>query len=483
MAYSDEAWGLVLNNNKKVAIYAPDTNFFIQCKDAAEIDWSLVSDADKVLLVVLNEVHREIDRLKSGGNTRRARRAKAISSQLRSLIVASQEEAELRASGPVVSLRLAPKLDPRRVRPEDYDSTSADERIAEEAMACSEGFFGGKLTLLSHDGMPLRAAQLMGVEVCPVPDAWLLPPEPSDQDRVIQKLNERVAALEKQGPIIDLRLDDEDASSISGGLTFYPPLTDVFIEDVMAALKTALPIQRPSAGKATSSIENIIRGFEPTPTEAGMRQHEAEYEEWVQKVEDFIGRLPRIYSLAEDGVEAHLVLSNGGSTPAEHLVVDVYAMGSIRLQEPREEDDEIEVPTIPQPPKARRNALFGGPSVYMDGPAYRDPLANFRFSTPRVARDRHDFYWDFDKPEASSQHCRGECEDFRHGLKDERIQLLLKWDEPKEGPIAGAIKVVVSATNMPLSVEKTIPVRLDVEVGDSEDLVRSIVLDDLGVSI
>lgn len=472
-----------MSSDKKTAIYAPDTNFFIQCKDAAEIDWSLVGDADKVLLVVLNEVHREIDRLKSGGNTRRARRAKAISSQLRSLIVASQEEAELRASGPAVSLRLAPKLDPKRVKPEDYDPSSADERIAEEALACSEGFFEGGLILLSHDGMPLRAAQLMGVQVCPVPDAWLLPPEPSDQDRAIQKLNERVAALEKQAPIISLRLDEEGATSIAGELTFYPPLAADFIESVMDALKSAFPVQRPSTGRATSPIENVFRGFEPAPTEADIREHQTKYDEWVNKVQDFIGRLPSIHNLTTDAIEAHLVLSNNGSTPAEHLVVDVSTTGGIRLQEPVDEDDKIEVPAIPEPPKPRRHTLFGGLSDYANGPAFRDPLANFRFNTPRPARNRHEFYWDFDEPEKNSEHCRGECEDFRHGLKDERIQMLLKWAEPSDCTIAGAIRVVVSARNLPAPVEKTIPVRLDVEVGNSEDLIRSIVLEDLGVSI
>lgn len=471
-----------MNRNDKTATYAPDTNFFIQCKDAAEIDWSLVSDADNVLLVVLNEVHREIDRLKSGGNTRRARRAKAISSQLRSLIVARQEKVELRAAGPAVSLTLAPRLDPKRVKPDDYDPASADERIAEEAKACSEGFFNGMLTLLSHDGMPLRAAQLMGVQVCPVPDVWLLPPEPTDQDRSIQKLNERVAALEKQGPAIGLRLED-DANSITWTLTFYPPLSNHFIEGVMDALKTAFPVQRPSTGKATSSIENIFRGFEPTPTEADIQEHEAKYNEWAQKVEDLISRLPNIHNLAADGIEAFLVLSNSGSTPAEHLVIDISAVGSIRLQEPADEDDRIEIPAIPSPPKPRRHALFGGLGDFSEGPAFRDHLANLRFDMPRVARSRHEFYWDFDEPEMRSEHCRGECEDFRHGLNDERIQLLLTWAEPNEGPITGAIKVVVSARNTPAPVVKTIPVRLDVEIGNSEDLIRSIVLEDLNVSV
>lgn len=472
-----------MNSEDKTAIYAPDTNFFIQCKDAVEIDWSLVSDADKVVLVVLNEVHREIDRLKGGGNTRRARRSRTISSQLRNLIVAGQDESEIKASGPTLSLMLAPKLDPKRAKPDDYDPTSADERIAEEAKACSERFFDGKLTLLSHDGMPLRAGQLMGVDVCPVPDAWLLPPEPSDQDKAIQKLNERVATLEKQSPDISLRLDDEGANSITGMLTYYPPLPDDFIDEVMNAIKDAFPVPRPSTGRATSSLENMVRGFDPTPSEADIRTYEKERQEWIQETADFISRLPDIHSRMADGIEAHLILSNSGATPAEHLVVDVFAMGSIRLQEPVDEDDRIEIPTLPQPPEPRRNSLFGGLYDRIDASAFRDPMTNFRFHTTRIARDRHEFYWDFDEPEARSEHCRGECEDFRHGLKDERIQVLLRFDEPKDTAVAGAIKIVVSARNMPASVERVIPVRIDIEVGNSQDLIRSIVREDLGVLI
>lgn len=473
-----------MSRDKQTTIYAPDTNFFIQCRDAFEIEWSLVSDADKILLVVLNEVHREIDRLKSGGNTRRARRAKAVSSQLRTLIVAGQEEAELRVSGPTVALRLAPKLDPRRSKPEDYDSSSADERIAEEALACSQRHFEGNLILLSHDGMPLRAAQLMGVQVCPVPDAWLLPPEPSDQDRAIQKLNERVAALEKQAPVIALHLENEDATSITGDLVFYPELSESFVKSAVDSLKRAFPIQqRNGRREATSPFESIIHGFEPTATERDFREYEDEYNKWVQKVENYINRLPHIHNVKTDGVETVLILSNNGSTPAENLVIDVSTEGNIGLQEPVDEDDKIEIPAIPKPPKLRRSMLLGGLADYVDGPKYRDPLSNFRFSTPRPARNRHEFYWNFDKPETCSKHCRGECEDFRHGLKDERISLLLRWNKPKERSIAGAIKVVVSARNLPAPFEKTIPVRLNVEVGDSEALIRSIIQEDLGISI
>jgi hypothetical protein len=192
--------------------------------------------------------------------------------------------------------------------------------------------------------------------------------------------------------------------------------------------------------------------------------------------------LPQIHSLTGDAVEAYLDLSNNGSTPAEHLVVDLTAVGSIRLQELRDGNDKIEVPEIPQPPTPPRIGL-GAMFDHTGGPAFRDPLAAMRFNTTRIARNRHEFYWDFDEPKMRSEHCRGECDDFRHGLKDERIKLCLTWDEPNEVAVVGAIKIVASAKNMPAPVEMTVPVRLDVEVGNSEELLRSIVLEDLGVAI
>jgi hypothetical protein len=472
-----------LNREEKTAIYAPDTNFFIQCKDAAELDWSLVSDAENILIVVLDEVHREIDRLKSDGNTRRARRARAISSKLRSLIVDNQEELALRMSSPAVSLRLAPRLDPKKVKPNNYDSTSADERIATEAKVCSEDFFNEKLTILSHDGMPLRSAKMMGLQACPIPDAWLLPPEPSDKDQAIQKLIARVAALEKQAPIIMLRLEGDAATNLTGKMTFYPPLTDSFINGVMLVVRRMSSVQQPGAGKATSAFENIIRGLESAPTNAETMEYEERFGKWIQKVEELISRLPSIHNLATDGIEGHIVLSNSGSMPAEHLVIDVLAEGAICLQKAMDEDDKIRIPTIPEPPKPRRYMLLEGLPDYAGGHRILDPLANFRISTPRPARNPHKFYWNFDEPKVASKRCRGECADFRHGLNDERIRLLLRWDEPKAGAIAGAVRIVVSARNLPSPVEKTIPVRLDVAVGDSEELVRSIILKDLGISI
>lgn len=55
-----------------------DTNVILQCADLAGLTWSDITDAENVELVVASTVMQEVDRLKSDGNARRARRARAF---------------------------------------------------------------------------------------------------------------------------------------------------------------------------------------------------------------------------------------------------------------------------------------------------------------------------------------------------------------------------------------------------------------------
>ena len=59
-------------------IYFPDTNFFLQYRDAPEIPWREVTAAPEVVLMVCPTVQGEIDDLKGDGNARRAGRARKV---------------------------------------------------------------------------------------------------------------------------------------------------------------------------------------------------------------------------------------------------------------------------------------------------------------------------------------------------------------------------------------------------------------------
>ena len=66
--------------------FAPDTNFFVQCKKADQLAWSDVTVADTIVLIVAKEVQREIDRHKNGGNARRAQRSRDASALFRTFL-------------------------------------------------------------------------------------------------------------------------------------------------------------------------------------------------------------------------------------------------------------------------------------------------------------------------------------------------------------------------------------------------------------
>jgi hypothetical protein len=46
--------------------------------------------------------------------------------------------------------------------------------------------------VLTHDTGPMASAKMVGVEIAPIPDEWLLPPETSEKDKAIKALEAKV---------------------------------------------------------------------------------------------------------------------------------------------------------------------------------------------------------------------------------------------------------------------------------------------------
>lgn len=82
-----------------------------------------------------------------------------------------------------------------------------------------------------------------------------------------------------------------------------------------------------------------------------------------------------------------------------------------------------------------------------------------------------------------STHCRSDYEDFRYGLKDEQIKLLVRWAEPAGNAIAGALKVLISARNLSSPMETTVPVRFEAQLGDTEAMVTALIEEELDVPL
>lgn len=122
-------------------ILLPDTNFFLQYRNPAELPWADIGAGDEVVLKVCREVLREIDNFKAGGNARRARRARDLSSRFRQM-VKDRQPVVLRAVNPKVVLSFAPRPPVGYVAPAALDMTKPDDRVIGDVLAAVQALGG-----------------------------------------------------------------------------------------------------------------------------------------------------------------------------------------------------------------------------------------------------------------------------------------------------------------------------------------------------
>jgi PIN domain-containing protein len=473
------------------AIYAPDTNFFLQCKDPEQIDWSLISDAPSVLIVVLREVQKEIDQLKSAGNMRRAARARKMSGVLRDLISSRAPEKPI---APNISISLAPRTSPTQTRHDLLDPSSADDRVVAESMACSREFYDGNLVLLTHDMYPLSIALDVGQAAVPIPDSWLLPPEPDEQSKVIARLQERVSALEGRHPEIGIQIlgpDGNPLTRIEAAMPYYAPLSDAFIDGAMKAVAARHPEHVSSANpllRAAAEVDPFKSWREPSERE--VLEYGKAYRGWMEDIREGLLNLADRLNEEREGFLLSVTLTNTGTSAADRMVIDLAFVGSIYAPAPLDDEDDdnsdegaFQLP--PAPPRGHMVSILDGMrSAYMGPLDYGQDFNKYSMPTPRIARDRHSFYWDYDEPEKESKHWRGECEDFRHGLQQEKIAVELKCEtEHLKQNAEGAIKLIISARNIAQPVSMTVPVRFVSEPLDPEIEARNLLLAAVDVTL
>lgn len=453
-----------------MACFVPDTNVFLQCRPLAEVDWREVTSDETVELVVVAQVYRELDRLKQGTSARRVRRARRWLELLRPVALGECDEVVLRERAPRVVLRLAPRLRPGALDGSVLDLEIADERIVAEALAFAQGGVAD-VGVLSDDGMALRAAREVGLGDVPLPSGWLAEPEPDEGQRRVAELERQVAGLLRQAPVIDVRavVDDTPVARIEATYTVWPELSSGFIAHAMTRVRAAYPGRRTAEGGAYVTIvgEAIDYG-------------QANYENWLAKVEKRLAASARFAFRFTDPFPAQLVLENTGGASADGLVVDVHARGAVRLVDPDALDDLREKlsESFPTPPKPRSMFALADVSESMLPPIPRFPVAPV--FTPRGVSE---FVWSFDTPQALSEAARGECDEFRHGLQPERFAYGLRPPLEASGECEGALVIRISARNLGSPQETVVPVRLRPCAGDTEARVAAQLKRDLGVDV
>jgi hypothetical protein len=373
-----------------------------------------------------------------------------------------------------VWLTRSPQLDLARSKPAVLDLSSPDERIVEEAYAASCAHFAGTLILLSHDSIPLECAHDVGLNAKAIPDAWLLEPEPNEQADQLKKLTDRIVLLEGRAPRLEFGLVG-DRNEIVTSMQYFPPLSEDFVSRAIEASARAHP------RKVRTFMDNL-RGDElysfvkaMLPSDAQWSHYETEYQEWLSSLDKRLRKIHLLLNATTQGATVDWKMVNSGASSAERLIVDIRPKGPIFF-------DNFEkgrkVPLgLPKPP-SQPTVTFGVSSLGFNAIG-RPPLSDL---SSILQRDRHEFSWDL-TPSKKATLCRGQCEEFRHGLQDARVSLTIRPSNPDGGDVSACVQFLISASNLANTMEAIVPVRIQLDVQNTELTVSDWLMRDLEVRL
>ena len=357
------------------------TNLFIQCRPLDELDWSAWNEFDEVHLIVSRPVQREIDNQKNRGNDRVGIRARRTHSLFRQIIVGAPDYKLIRDADSQVKLFIEPSCLPDPELADRLYYIKPDDTL----VGCLHTYRGenpvADARLLTHDSGPMGSAKMLGLPFIAIPDDWLVPPESTEAERTINRLENEVARLKKAEPefhIACLGGEGTEIDRLELDYQVYDPLTEDEVSKFIESLKSRFPLatdfrSKEPAERDPTSRHRRITGMKDIYTPASddeiTEYTETTYPAWVEScrktLADLHGDMQR-----EIGPPAIcFVASNEGTRPGKDALTTIQASGNFKICPPdpdendrQEEESEtkIELPPPPDPPQGKWTTTFGG---------------------------------------------------------------------------------------------------------------------------
>jgi hypothetical protein len=183
-----------------------DANIVLEGKPVADLPWEQVAATGTIRVLIVPRAMEEIDEKKRDGRLGPIARA---FNRLIGPSVTSGAPVVLRETGPRVELQMATCS---RIPWDDYDELDphdGDGRIVAEALHVRDVRSANRL-LISHDIKPLAYASGRGLPVHRASDDWLRGPEPSPQDKEINRLRQQLAEFRKDEPTFAITVEVSD---------------------------------------------------------------------------------------------------------------------------------------------------------------------------------------------------------------------------------------------------------------------------------
>lgn len=449
----------------KILRLYPDTNLFIQCRDAKTLDWSALGDFDAIEVVVSRPVQKEIDRQKSGGNARLARRARAASGLLREIATNNLAPKTIRESAPHVSVSLLVHLKPSVDLAGTLHYTEPDDAlvgIAHQYAADNPDF---EVAALSDDSGVMASCAATQTRCIAIPEEWLLPPEENKAEKELARLRRaepqfEVACIDGYGNAISsLKLDHVIA----------PALNESQVHELLAEARAKFPRVTDFSGalEPTGSVDaaalvlsRLTRMHMP-PSEEQIARYQKQYDTWETKLRSTLQGAHRELARERADLSICFRAENIGSRPATDALVTMEGLGPIQLRRPNDDEVAVEPPEnkLPRPPRPpQRSDIFGlinamRRSDFGLSHSLATDSARFRPPAPREAE------WFYYKPGplyAAAASISLSCDLWRHGVKAEEFHAEIEPGE--EGGNKGAVEFRIHAANLTDTVSLKVPV-------------------------
>ena len=496
--------------SRSIVYLFPDTNLLLQCRPLKDLDWSTWNEFDEVRLIVSAPVLREIDYRKNRGNDRAGKRARAASAMFREMLADGYKL--VHDGRPCVKLFVESQHGYSETLREHLNYQERDDQLIGTVYEFAERTPDAEVRLLTHDTTPLYTAKAYGLATDIIPDVWLLSPENTEPEKELTALRLENARLKNAEPQFESQCLDRAGIEIQRyecSFTWFDPLSDAEIDDLMQYLKERFPLvtdfgpQESAERGVEDSVYRLLGGkevFVPATDEEIRKYREESYPQWLEACKESLSNYHQTLQNRAVAPGVVFVAENRGTRPATDALITIEAEGSFQVKPPvQDEENEDDsngksksfqknrTTLLPPPAAPRGRWKTIGPFselhhllTHISGETALPGNKHNVFQLPQILphvpkqRDPNDFYFKPNRPLMPQDTFQLECEQWRHQDGKEEFDCEIHFS-PDIDTVKGALVFRIQAGNLAKTQSTRIPVRIGINHLSSFDHARALV--------
>ena len=351
-----------------------DTNIYMHCKPADQIDWGKVISDDEVEIVVPRVVIGELDNHKNGHPDIKLRhRARERAEQLKGWL---RGGGRVREGTTVKRFKLSPAFD---FQEHDLDKSKPDDELIASILEYRAKHPSTEAVLVTHDVGPQLTADDFGIRTVELPERYKLKVEIDPVEKENQRLRQRVQRLENALPKLSLAFATENGFQdwVEVKVEEERPLAGRALEERLAGQKAKYPpLDLPEPRRNTPlaneqdtplsrqlrDVEGLLEATFPRYAKTTFSSQEIEdynrkLENYYQEYKNYLATTQPFRKMRGLTVAVDFIMLNEGAKPGEDIDVHMHLPGGFTPFAEYTLPKPPEPPTPPPKPKTELEKL------------------------------------------------------------------------------------------------------------------------------